>query len=171
MVGLHRAVFGADRGALDQRQQIALHALAADVAAAETAFHRAGADLVDLVEEHDAVVLGMLERVLRQPVTVQQPIRLVAFQRRARRGHRHAPLLRRPAAEHVPHHVVQVDRLPGLHAGDFELADRHALRLADFDLDFPLVEFARAQHAAEFAARVGRRGVAGQGADQPFLGR
>jgi hypothetical protein len=34
MVGLHRPVFGGNRGALDQRQQIALHALAADIGAA-----------------------------------------------------------------------------------------------------------------------------------------
>jgi len=34
MVGFHRAMFGRHRGALDQRQEIALHALARDVAAA-----------------------------------------------------------------------------------------------------------------------------------------
>ena len=56
VVGLHRPVLGRDRGALDQRQQVALHALARDVGA-DAAALRARADLVDLVEEHDAVVL------------------------------------------------------------------------------------------------------------------
>ena len=51
VVGLHRAVLGGDRGALDQRQQIALHAFARDVAAAAAVAH---ADLVDLIEKHDA---------------------------------------------------------------------------------------------------------------------
>ena len=32
MIGLHRAMLGRDRRALDQRQQIALHALARDIA-------------------------------------------------------------------------------------------------------------------------------------------
>ena len=54
MVGLERTIFGRDGRALDQRQQVALHALAADRAAA----HVADRDLVDLVEEHDAVLLG-----------------------------------------------------------------------------------------------------------------
>ena len=34
VIGLHRAMLGRDRGALDQRKQIALHALARDIAAA-----------------------------------------------------------------------------------------------------------------------------------------
>ena len=55
VVGLDRAVLGRDGGALDQRQQVALHALAADV---RTHAALARADLVDLVEEHDAVLLG-----------------------------------------------------------------------------------------------------------------
>ena len=67
MVGLHRPVFGGDRGALDQRQQIALDALAADRAAA----HVADRDLVDLVEEDDAVRLGVLERDAVHVVAVE----------------------------------------------------------------------------------------------------
>ena len=52
VVGLHRPVLGVDRGALDQRQQVALDALARDVG---TAAVLARADLVDLVEEDDAL--------------------------------------------------------------------------------------------------------------------
>ena len=51
---LHRPVLGRDRRALDQRQQVALHPLAGDVGAAGLG---AGADLVDLVDEDDAVLL------------------------------------------------------------------------------------------------------------------
>ena len=55
MVRLHRPVFGGDRGAFDQRQQIALHAFAAHAAAAHVT-HR---DLVHLIQEHDAVGFGV----------------------------------------------------------------------------------------------------------------
>ena len=58
MVGLHRAVFGGDRGPLDQGQQVALDAFAADAAAA----HVADRDLVDLVEEDDAIGFGIRQR-------------------------------------------------------------------------------------------------------------
>ena len=55
VVGLHRAVLGRDRRALDDRQQVALHALARDVGAVARAL--AAGDLVDLVEEDDAGLL------------------------------------------------------------------------------------------------------------------
>ena len=58
MIGLDRAVFGGDRGALDQGQQVALHALAADIAADPLG---AGADLVDFVQKDDPVVLDRID--------------------------------------------------------------------------------------------------------------
>ena len=73
VVGLHRAVLGRDRGAFDQRQQIALHAFARHVGA-DAAVARA--DLVDLVEKDDAVLLDRLDRFLRQLIGVEQ---LVGF--------------------------------------------------------------------------------------------
>ena len=63
-----------DRGAFDQRQQVALHALARDVGA-DPARSRAR-DLVDLVEEHDAVVLDGAYRVLHDLVLVEQLVAL-----------------------------------------------------------------------------------------------
>ena len=51
-------VLGRDRRPLDQRQEVALDALAADRAAA----HVADRDLVDLVEEDDPVGLGVGKR-------------------------------------------------------------------------------------------------------------
>src|SRR3546814_15051126 len=61
VVGLDRAVLGADGAALDQRQQIALHAFARDIRAAGVL--AALADLVDLVDEDDAVFFGVAERL------------------------------------------------------------------------------------------------------------
>ena len=68
MVGLDRAVLGRHRGALDQRQQIALDAFARHVAAAAAVAH---ANFIDLVEEHDAVVLDRVDRFQHQLVAVQ----------------------------------------------------------------------------------------------------
>ena len=62
MIGLHAAVLGRDGGAFDQRQQIALHAFARYVAA-DAAVARA--DLVDLVEKDDAVILDGFDGFLR----------------------------------------------------------------------------------------------------------
>ena len=73
MVGLHAAVLGGDRGAFDQRQEIALHAFARHVGA-DAAVARA--NLVDLVEEDDAVVLDDLDRFLRELVGIEE---LVGF--------------------------------------------------------------------------------------------
>ena len=61
VVGLDHAVLGVDGRALDQRQQVALHALARDVGALRLGARR---DLVDLVDEDDAVLLGVGERAL-----------------------------------------------------------------------------------------------------------
>jgi hypothetical protein len=60
---LHHAVLGGHRAALDQRQQVALHALARDVG---TLVLAALGDLVELVEKDDAVLLDVLERAQLQ---------------------------------------------------------------------------------------------------------
>ena len=61
VVRFHRAVLGRNGRAFDQRQEIALHAFARYIGAAADAF-AARADLVDLVEEDDAVVLDRRDR-------------------------------------------------------------------------------------------------------------
>src|SRR5947209_6376978 len=68
MVGLDRAVFGCNRGALDQRQQVALHALARNIGAAASV---ARANLVDLVEKHDAVALDLGEGFARHGILIE----------------------------------------------------------------------------------------------------
>src|SRR3546814_1513475 len=67
LVGLQLPIFGRDRFALDQRQQVALHALTAHRAAA----HVADRDLVDLVEEDDPARLGIGKRDARDIVLIQ----------------------------------------------------------------------------------------------------
>ncbi len=59
VVGLDRPVFGGNGRAFDQRQQIALHAFAADIGASRV---RPGANLVDLIQKHDAVLFDRLDR-------------------------------------------------------------------------------------------------------------
>lgn len=56
VVCLDHPVLGRDAGALDQRQQVALHALARDVGAAGFLARR---HLVDFIDEDDAVLLGI----------------------------------------------------------------------------------------------------------------
>jgi hypothetical protein len=63
-----------DGRALDEGQEVALHALAAHVGAARLG---PGADLVDLVEEDDAVLLHGLERGARDRLVVEELVGLL----------------------------------------------------------------------------------------------
>src|SRR5688572_21064703 len=131
VVGLHRAVLGGDRGALDQRQQVALDALAADRAAA----HVADGDLVDLVEKHDAVGLGVCQRDAGDVVLVHALLGFLVDQLVPRVGHLELAALEVLLAERLAHHLGQVDHLRA-GAGDVE---RHRRRVLDLDLDLDLV--------------------------------
>ena len=159
MVGLHRTVFGADRGAFDQRQEIALHALAAHVSADAL---RARADLVDLVEEHDAVVLDVADRFLHGHVVVDQLVRLFRQQDIEAVGHGDAARLG-AMAEGLAENLAEIDHadLASRHSRDLE--GRHAAAgIGDLDLDLLGVELAGAQALAERVAG----GKIGVGADQ-----
>ncbi len=63
MIGFDGAVLGVHRAALDQRQQVALHALARYVGAHGLLAAR---DLVDFIDEDDAVLFGVLDRAQLQ---------------------------------------------------------------------------------------------------------
>ena len=82
VVGLHRAVLGGDGAALDDGQDVALHALAAHVGAAAASRTLAAGDLVDLVDEDDAGGLGAEQRLAVDPVLVHQPAGLLLGQER-----------------------------------------------------------------------------------------
>jgi hypothetical protein len=122
VVALHRPVLGRDRGALDQRQQVALHALARDIGAAAAL---AAADLVDLVEEDDAVVLDLADRRLGDRVLVDQLVALLGEQRRIGVLDEHALGLA-ALAEGLAEHVGEVDRADrgAGHAGYLEHRQR-----------------------------------------------
>ena len=65
VIGAHHAVLGVDGRAFDDRQDVALHALAADVGAVAAL---AAGDLVDLVDEDDAGLLDALDGGARRPL-------------------------------------------------------------------------------------------------------
>src|ERR1700728_1154924 len=159
MVGLHRAVLGGHRGAFDQRQQIALHALARHVGADPALAH---ADLVDLVEKHDAVVLDRPDRFLRQLIGVEQLVGFLVDEDVVGILHGDAPRLGAAAAE-LAENVADRDcaHLRAGHAGNVEQRHAAAGRL-HFDIDLFVVELAGAQPFAKVL--LGRRAAAG--ADQ-----
>src|SRR5262249_11676002 len=70
-------MFSGKGGALDQGQQIALHAFTRHVSADTTI---AGANFVDLVKKDDAVVFDRLDRFLRQLIGIEQFIGLLVDQ-------------------------------------------------------------------------------------------
>src|SRR6476661_3266018 len=166
MVGLDRAVLGRNRGAFDQGQQVALHAFARDVAAAAAAF--AHADLVDLVEKHDAVVLDRVDRLLHKLIAVEQLVGFLVDQKLM------GILNRQPArlgpSAHLAEYIAQRDgaQLCTRHARYFK--HRQAAGGLRFDLYFLVIEFAGPQFLAEGIAR-GRAGIgADQRVEHAFLG-
>ena len=158
VVGLHRAVLGADRRALDDGQQVALHALAGDVGAARAAL--AAGDLVDLVEEDDADVLDALERLAHDLVHVDQLLGLLLQRMLARLGDADlAPLglLRAPACPaSMSLRLTSISSMPC--AG--EDLDMGRACSADLELDLAVVELAGAQllRAASRACAASDRG-------------
>ena len=147
VVGLHHAVARRDGGALHERQQVALHALARDIGSLH---FRAARDLVDLIEEHDAVLLRIGKRAALQLVVVHQARRLLLGEDLGRLADPHAP---QPAAAatQVGEHALDL-RGELLHARRRE--DLHLrARCGDLDVDLLFVELAFAQPLAEFLAR------------------
>ena len=84
MIRFDGAIFGGDSRAFDQGQQVALHAFAADLAAARVL---AGGDFVDLIEENDAVFLGEFDGLALNGVFIDQLVGLFRQQRRVSLGH------------------------------------------------------------------------------------
>jgi hypothetical protein len=139
VVRAHHAVLGLDARALDERQQVALHALARDVGSVGLA----SGDLVDLVDEHDRGRLDQPDRLLPRRLGVDEPLRLLVAQELPRAGHRHAAA---PAAarRQAAHKVLQVEPelLDALRREDLE--DRHRA-LGRLDVDLAGVELAGAK--------------------------
>ena len=149
VVRLDHPVLRVDGRAFHQRQQIALHALTRHLAA--TVFTAAG-DLVDLVEEHDAVLLDVGDGLVLELLFVQQLGRLFVDQQLERLGHLHLATMLLALAQPSEHradllgHVFHARRAHDVHAGG---AGRH------FELDLLVVELAFTQLLAKRLARVG----------------
>ena len=147
VVRAYHAVLGVDGRAFDQRQQVALHAGARDVGAAGL---RTRGDLVDLVEEDDAVLLDVLDGLLFQLVFVDQLGRFLLDQQL--QGFLDldlARLLALPA--HARKHGLDLFRhfFHARRRHDFHLR----ARFGQFQLDFLVIELALAQALAEGLAR------------------
>jgi len=166
VVGLDRAMLGRHRGSFDQGQQIALHALARDVAALAVF---ADADLVDLVQEHDAVVFDRADRFLNQLVVIQQLVGFLVDQNLVRAFDGQPPGL--GAAAHLAEDVADRDRahLGARHPRDLEHRKAAAGGLG-LDLDFLVVELAGAQPLAKRVARGGAGVRSDQRVKHAFLG-
>ena len=160
VVGLHLAVLRADRGALDDGQEVPLHALARDVGAVTSSL--APRDLVDLVEEHDAGLLGARDRLALDLVHVDELLRLFVLEHAPRVAHLHAAPLLLTAAEarEVAEHVADVD-LHLLHPVRAEDRHERVLRVRHVGLDELVLELSGAEvlaHLREIARGRGRRG-------------
>ena len=77
MIRFDRAMLGTDIGTLDKRQQIALHTFTAHIA---TTGICAGANLVDLVQKYDAILLNSFKGSACDGFVVQKFVGLFANQ-------------------------------------------------------------------------------------------
>ena len=138
VIGPHVAVAGLDGRALDDRQQVALHALPRHVRAA--AF--AGDDFVEFVQEDDAHVLGQFDGRVVDLLRVQQRVALLFEQHVASLGDGHFPV-RRGLRQDLLEHALEVH----IHLFQAQAADHDGGGfLLDRQLDAALVEFAGGQH-------------------------
>ena len=160
MVGLDRAIFRRNRRAFDQRQQVALNAFTGD---AGTHAAVACSDLVDFVEEDDAVIFGGLHGFALDRFVIDQLVGFVTHQFLVGILDRGAHLLG-TAAHGLAEHFRQVENtdIGTRHAGDFETAGHAGTGVSNFDIDFLVVELTVAQLLAEAIARCRRRGSADQ---------
>ncbi len=129
-------------------KQIALHAFARDAGAAPFAALR---DLVDLVDEDDAVLLAVHQRLRLDLLVVDQLAGFLFDQQRPRLSDRELALLAALARERLEHAAQLAGHF--LHAGRRHDLDTDVLR--DVDLDLAIVERALAQLLAQLLARVG----------------
>ena len=149
MIGLHRAMLGRNRRAFDERQQIALHALAADIGALPFG---AGANLVDFIEKDDAVIFDGIDGVLDDLILIEK---LVAFfgQKQLMTGLHGGAARLGASAESLAQHVGKIDDAGrgARHSGNIEAGN--AAAVAHLNFDFALVEFTGPQFLLERVAR------------------
>ena len=148
VIGAHHAVPRVHRRAFDDRQDVALHAFAADVG--PVAGFAAG-DLVDFIEKDDAAVLDALDGDARHLIHIDELLFFFLDQVIDRFGDLHLALLG-PLAEESRKDIFDVDIhfLDALVADDLEGRE---VALLHFDFDRAIVELAIAKLRAQFLAR------------------
>ena len=161
VIGADHAVLGGDRRALHQRQKVALHALARDVGAARFLARR---DLVDLVEEHDALLLDPVDRDGAQLFLVDALAGFLVGQQLERILDGHFARFLFVTCKTGKHalellgHIFHARRAHDVHLGSL---------LRDFDIDLGRIEQPFAQPLAKSLARgvffAQRRAVRGTG--------
>src|SRR5712691_5077089 len=154
MVRADDTVFRRDRRALDDRQQVALHALTGHLGAVSSLAAR---HLVELVDEHDPGVLDTPHRLAHDLFHVDELLRFFLNEEAARLADAHAAALR--ARRHdVGEHFLEIDAhlFHALARQDFDHGHRLRLRL---ELDDPVVQTAVTQLGAKLLACRVARGV------------
>ena len=151
VVGLDLTMSRGDLRTLDDGKNVALHPFPAHIG--PPARRIGGRDLVDLVNEDDAVFLDPPQRFAGQTLLVDQTRGFFADEHLAGLGNRQlAPrcLLWDEAGEHV----LQVDaHLVHARRTTQHLESRHISRTAaDIEFNDPIIEMTRAQHLLEFLA-------------------
>mmetsp|Transcript_108616 Transcript_108616/g.315907 ORF Transcript_108616/g.315907 Transcript_108616/m.315907 type:complete len:331 (-) Transcript_108616:269-1261(-) len=166
VVRVHVAVLRVDCRPLDERQEIALHALGAGVRRAHAPKVARATDLVDLVDEHDAVRLDGRDGLLLHVIHVDELFKLHLLHDRPRLGHLHALFLCRPApATHHGEHRGRGVRLVRLHGRGVRVAIRRHV-----NVDLSIVELAVAQRLEPLLLRL-RRVRPDHGRKEALLGK
>ena len=131
----------------------------------------AGADLVDLVEEDDAVVLHRADRLLHQLLLVEQLVRLLLEQEIVGGLHRDLARLGAAAAERLAEHLADIHHADrgARHSRHVEGAHRIG-GVAHLDLDLLVVELAGDEPLAEALARRRAGMLADQRVEHALLG-
>src|SRR5262245_53697284 len=148
VVGADGPVLGVDGRALDDRQEVALHALAGHVGTVDRLPAR---DLVDLVDEDDARLLDAPDRLLGGGFHVDESCRLLLGEGLERLRDLHARPLA-PLGQEVLQPVLQV-ALDLLHALRRHHLDHGGDGTRHLELDRALVELPFMQHAPELVPR------------------
>ena len=165
---MHLTVLGRYHRALDQGQEIALHTFAAHIGPGPVLGSR---NLVDFVQEHDAVLFDRLDRRAVQFIVIDQAVAFFLDQDVMALGHAHATLLL-DIAERLAEEFAEVDHadVGSRHAGQFERWQA-AGALADFDFNFLLIKLTGPKLLAHLLAGVtgGRR--PGKHIEDALLGR
>src|SRR5215472_10066228 len=147
VVGTNRAVFGVYGRAFDNREQVALHAFARDVGTPACLPSR---DFVYLIDEHDARLLGAMNRVGRDRLHVHQARGFFLGQEFQRLGN-----LDLTASGLLGHDLVhELLRIEAhfLHALGREYLDHRSGGRGNLDFDLPVVEMALAEQLAKLLA-------------------